>query len=275
MSEDLFANFMSDEPVSTQKNIVGVCDHISSIESNGSILCTECGEEIEKTIVYDKEWRYYGHLDTKHKINPNRCQVRKTDERNIYKDVEGKIFDDSVVAIANNLYLKVTGGKIRRGESRRGIVFACVYHAYHQVGNPRLCDSLAEIFNIQRKTGLKGLKYFKLNIGKDESVPPIQITPVNLVNDIMDSFSATDEQKAEVSRLYELVRNKSSKINRARPQSVASGLTYYWICNNNKKISLKEFVDKIGLSELTIVRTAKEISNIINGKDVIDVSKNE
>ena len=267
MSDDLFANFISDEPTQQTPTKSTVCSHPTSIESNGSVLCTECGEEIEKTVVYDKEWRYYGHLDTRHKINPNRCQVRKTDERSIFKDLEGKIFDDNVVTIANRLYLKVTNGKIRRGESRRGIVFACIYHAYKQTCNPRTCESLTEIFKIQRKTGLKGLKYYRLNIGKDQDQTSTQITPVNLVNDIMDRFSATDEQKAEVSELYDKIKNKSSKINRARPQSVASGLTYYWICNKNKKISLKEFVDKSGLSELTVVRLAKEISNIINGTE--------
>ena len=79
----------------------------------------------------------------------------------------------------------------------------------------------------------------------------------------MDKFSVTEEQKAEVIRLYEFIKNKSSKINRSRPQSVASGLTYYWIFNNKKQISLKEFVEEIGLSELTVARIAKEISTII------------
>lgn len=94
--------------------------------------------------------------------------------------------------------------------------------------------------------------------------PTPQITPVNLVSDIMDKFSATPEQKAEVIHMYDLIKDKSSKINRARPQSVASGLTYYWIRNNRKNITLKEFVEEIGLSELTVARISKEIASIID-----------
>jgi len=278
MSDDLFAEFisdatttssdLSDEGLEEHSNDEDGCKHARSIESGGSLMCMDCGEEIEKTVVYDKEWRYYGHADTKHKTNPNRCQARKVDERNIFKDIEGRIFDDNIVTMANNYYLQVTDGKIHRGESRKGIVFACVYYAYKNSGNPRSCEALAEVFKIQRKTGLKGLKHFCLNIGKDVVHKKAQITPANLVHDIMDKFSATDEQKAEVIELYETIKNRSSKINRSRPQSVASGLTYYWICNNKKQISLKEFVEEIGLSELTVARIAKEISSIIDsGRD--------
>lgn len=267
MSDDeFFADFISDiDTPQSESEVSTTCKHLQAVECGGSRMCVDCGEEIEKTIVYDKEWRYYGHADTKHKTNPNRCQTRKVDERNIFKDVEGKIFDDSIVSMANNYYLQVTDGKIHRGESRKGIVFACIYYAYKNSGNPRSCGALSEIFKIQRKTGLKGLKYFCLNIGKEVVQKKAQITPANLVSEIMDKFSVTEDQKAEVIRLYEIIKNKSSKINRSRPQSVASGLTYYWICTNKKQISLKEFVEEIGLSELTVSRIAKEIAGIIEG----------
>lgn len=267
MAEDLFADFINDEIVDEDEDEAEVdtlCKHERAVENSGSLMCLDCGEEIEKTVVYDKEWRYYGHADTKHRTNPNRCQTRKVDERNIFKDVEGKIFDDSIVSLANTYYLQVTNGKIHRGESRKGIVFACIYYAYKNNGNPRSCESLSEIFKIQRKTGLKGLKHFCLNIGKEIVHKKAQITPANLVCEIMDKFSVTEEQKAEVVRLYTVIKNKSSKINRSRPQSVASGLTYYWICNNKKQISLKEFVEEVGLSELTVARIAKEIASIID-----------
>jgi transcription initiation factor TFIIIB Brf1 subunit/transcription initiation factor TFIIB len=286
--DDPFASFISDDIVDDYVSDVGIpcktleavtdessedehtnkCEHISTIESKGALMCTDCGEEIEKTVSYNKEWRYYGHLDTKHKSNPNRCQARKIDERNIFKDVEEKIFDDSITMIANNFYIQITDGKIHRGESRKGIVFACVYNAYKQAGKPRSCESLSEVFKIQRKTGLNGLKYFQLNIDKKSMQTKPQITPVNLVSDIMDKFSATPEQKAEVINLYELIKDKSSKINRARPQSVASGLTYYWIRNNRKNITLKEFVEEIGLSELTVDRISKEITFIIESNNL-------
>ena len=59
------------------------------------------------------------------------------------------------------------------------------------------------------------------------------------------------------------IKDKSIKINRARPQSIAAGITYYWICQKDKKISISEFMEKVGLSELTITRIAKEITELL------------
>ena len=92
---------------------------------------------------------------------------------------------------------------------------------------------------------------------------------MNLVEEIMDQFDATNEQKQEVKGLYEEIHNKSSKLNRSRPKSVASSLVYYWICKKNINITLKDFTKKVGLSELTITKIAKEISDILNTPEVM------
>ena len=80
----------------------------------------------------------------------------------------------------------------------------------------------------------------------------------------MDKFKATKEQKLEVIDLYKKIKNRSSKINRSRPQSVASALTYFWICYKGLDITLKEFASKTDLSELTIDKLAKEIGNVLD-----------
>lgn len=262
MSEfELFQQFLS-ETVSTESEIQK-CIHEHTSEVSGVVLCVDCGEEIEKNITHEKEWRYYGNSDTKHSSDPNRCQMRKIDDKSIFKDVENMGFSDKIITMANKIYMQVTGGKIHRGNSRKAIVFACIFHAYKLSGKPHACESLIDIFNLDRKTGLRGLKHVNLNIPKESIVHTSHITPANLVDEIMNKFSASDQQKHEVISLYELVKNKSSKINRSRPQSIAAGLTYYWICQNNKNITMREFIEKVNLSELTITRISKEIAGII------------
>ena len=79
----------------------------------------------------------------------------------------------------------------------------------------------------------------------------------------MDKFITTQAQKDEVKKIYQEVKNKSSRLNRSRPQSTSAGIIYYWICLNKKNISMKEYVKKVGLSELTINKIAREISDVL------------
>lgn len=245
------------------------CTHDNIICEKGVNVCVDCGEEIQSKITADKEWRYYGHGDTKHIADPNRVQMRKLEDRSIYKDVENLGFSESIVSKANKIYAQVTQGRIFRGNSRRAIVFACVFHAYKLANHPQSHERLIGIFNLTRKTGLKGLKYVNLYAPKDSKIRTTYITPKNLVEEIMELFSATREQKQEVLELYEKIKNKSSRLNRSRPQSVASGIVFYWICSKGKDITLKEFAKKVSLSELTINKIAKEISEVLETPDIV------
>lgn len=245
------------------------CSHGSVISEKGVGVCVDCGEEIHHRITHDKEWRYYGQSDTKHSSDPNRVQMRKTEERNIFKDVENLGFSESIIAKANKLYAQVTEGKIFRGNHRKAIVFACVFHSYKMSGKPQSHERLIRIFNLSRKTGLRGLKYVNLYAPKDSKIHTTYISAKNLITEIMEKFSATEDQEQEVVDLYEKIKNKSSRLNRSRPQSVASGLVFYWICMKGKEITLRDFARKVILSELTINRIAKEIAEVLDTPDIV------
>jgi transcription initiation factor TFIIIB Brf1 subunit/transcription initiation factor TFIIB len=131
------------------------------------------------------------------------------------------------------------------------------------MGKPQSHEKLMKIFELNKKASLKGFKYVNLNAPKDSLIHTTYITPVNLVEDIMDIFNSTKEQKQEIIHIYEKIKNKSSKINRSRPQSIASALVYFWISYKNIDISIKDFAKKVSLSELTIVKLAREISDIL------------
>lgn len=244
------------------------CPHSNVITEKASSICTDCGEEIRTKISETKEWRYYGSSDTKYSSDPNRVQVRKTNERSIHKDVANMGFSEHIVAQANMIYTKVTPG-ISRGNMRTSIVFACIFNAFKLNNNPQSQEKLMKVFGIGRKACLKGLKYVNLYAPKDLKIHTTYITPVNLLDEIMSNFDATDKQKEEVRQIYKKVENKSSRLNRSRPKSVSSGVVYYWIRKKGKDVSLTEFSEKVSLSELTIVKIAKEIATILKTPDVI------
>ena len=83
------------------------------------------------------------------------------------------------------------------------------------------------------------------------------------IMEIMDKFYATAEQKEEVLELYKCIENKSSLLNRSRPQSVASGIVRYYILQKGKDVPIAVFKAKVNLSELTINRIVKEIERIL------------
>lgn len=240
------------------------CKHDDINEDSGIVTCLNCGKELEKNIFHDKEWRYYGQSDNKKTSDPNRVTLRKIPDKNIYQDVENMGFSDKIVSAANQLYLNVTKDQIFRGSSRKAIIFACIFKIYLINGIAQTHESLINLFDLDKKVGLKGLKYVNLNLSKDSIIHTTFITPVHLIENIMDKFNASDEQKAEVTDLYAKIKNKSSKINRSRPQSVSAGLIWFWICMKGLEINLKEFAQKTGLSELTISKISKEISSILN-----------
>ena len=246
-----------------------ICYHNNIINENGIISCVECGEEIRHSINHEKEWRYYGASDSKRNTDPNRVQIRKVEERNIIKDVENMGFSDTIIGKADELYAQVTKGQIYRGNSRKAIVFACIFHAYKLAGNHQTPENLIKLFGLDRKNGLKGLKIVNVNAPKDSQIHTSYITPEHLVNDIMDKFKASPVQKAEVIELYVKIKNKSSKLNRSRPQSVAAALTYYWILNKNINISIKDFAKKVDLSELTINKNTKEVALVLGTPNLI------
>lgn len=251
------------------ENNYGICYHNNIINENGIISCVECGEEIRHSINHEKEWRYYGASDSKRNTDPNRVQLRKVEERNIVKDVENMGFSDTIIGKADELYKQVTKGQIYRGNSRKAIVFACIFHAYKLAGNHQTPENLIKLFGLDRKNGLKGLKIVNVNAPKDSQIHTSYITPEHLVNDIMDKFKATPTQKSEVIELYVKIKNKSSKLNRSRPQSVAASLTYYWILKKNINISIKDFAKKVDLSELTINKNTKEVALVLGTPNLI------
>lgn len=239
------------------------CSHTSLIQENTFQICEECGMVMQKDIEYEKEWRYYGMTDSKHTSDPNRCHARRVDEKGIYKDVEKLGFSDKIITMANQIYQQVTQGKIFRGNSRKGIIFACVFHSYKMNQTPQSCEHLMEVFHIDRKIALKGLKFVNLNAPKDSEFRKYQIQTEHLIREIMMKFYAKESHVEEILQLYRKIHDKSMLLNRSRPKSVASGLVRYYILQRNANITMEYFRSRVQLSELTINRIVDEITLLL------------
>lgn len=229
------------------------CTHPQSILGVGVYLCRECGIELTKSL---------DAADTKNIIEPTRCYIRKISVRAIEQDLINMNINDNIKDVANDIYTEICKGKVHRGMRRRAIIFAVVFHAYKIVDNPQSCESLIKLFKIKRKDALKGLKYVNENSSKDSPIRARCITPEHLIHEFLCKFKVSEEKTNDIIHLYHSVKDKSSILNRSRPQSVASGVIWYWIKLHNKQINISEFTKKVDLSELTVSKMAKEIARL-------------
>lgn len=239
-----------------------ICKHSEIIEHNGMDVCVECGEQISDYFTAEKEWRYYGDNDNRHSSDPSRCQYRKVPDKGIKNELEKMKFPIEICKYANDLYLKVTNGEIKRSNLRKGIMFACVFNAYIDLDKPQTPDVLQEMFNIDRKNMSKGLTYFHMrNPAKKKSC---YISVEHFIPQIMEKFNAKKEHVDTVLKIYDIIKNSSSIFIRSNPQSVSSSLVFFYLKKIDPEISISNFSNIVNLSEITIQRIVSEIETIVN-----------
>lgn len=242
------------------------CTHVNKVNESGTLLCLDCGLALSTIISYEKDWRYYGSDDTRKSSDPNRCHIRKVEDKSIFKDVEGYRFPEKIVNTANDIYTQVTNGKIYRGKSRKAIIFGCIYQSIKMNGKSHTCDALRVIFGLDRKSILKGLKYVNLKAPKSMNMRSRVPNSTDLVEEYMDKFELTQEERAQILVQFSRIKNRSTMINRSRPQSVASSLIYYFMCKKKgaNNVNMNDFIQKVSLSELTILKIYKEIDRVLS-----------
>jgi transcription initiation factor TFIIIB Brf1 subunit/transcription initiation factor TFIIB len=265
----LFTKIIDDKPSIDIKQVDQLCEHTNILSEQGSMLCGDCGLEINDKETQYKEWKYYGLNDSKHFIDPSSCYIRKTKDKTIYQDVQNMNISDHIKDMANDIYVEVCGEKVHRGARRKAIVFASIFHAYKLDNKPKSCESLIKIFKIQRKDALKGLKFVNDNISKNSPIRTIYITPEHIINEYLRKFSVSEDKRIDIIDLYKFVKGKSETLNRSRPQSVASGVIWYWIKTHQRQVGIKEFIKKVDLSELTVTKMAKEVAKLCGNEGII------
>lgn len=231
------------------------CFHPNTRIEKENEICLDCGEIVSPGTTLN--------TDIKYNADHTRIHFRKLDDKSIFKDVEMMGFNEAVVLKANDMYLNVANNKTYRGSSRKAIIFACIFYSLNTHGDPQSFEKLIKMFGISKKVGSKGIKYVNLFLSKDFDIKTAHMTPITLVREIMTKFQATKEQMNEVEDIFHSVKNRSSMLNRVRPQSMASGLVCYWIKRSKKNIKIKDFMKKIPLSEMTINKIVAEIETVL------------
>lgn len=237
------------------------CTHDTIENIDGVNTCLECGQEIGINRSFEKEWRYYEGSDGAG-ADPSRCHYRKVVEKTISKDVENMGFSKYIIDKSNSLFDEVTKGDIYRGNSRKAIVFACVFEAYKQSGNPKSLEFLQDKFRLQRKVISKGINHVGMNTSKKKKNISVSLSPVDLIEETMNKLEADEKQIKNTMEIYNSIKNRSSLLNRSKPRSISTGVIWFYCVYTKKSITIKELSTISNLSEATIEKIAKEIDRI-------------
>lgn len=246
------------------------CQHERSTTIDGSSVCLTCGEKVEE-ILLDNETRFYGSSDTRYSSDPSRHNKRKNEERSLYTDLEPLGFPQEIIERANDYYKIIIKDKIYRAGNRQSIVFACTYHAYSDVMEPRVPGELAKAFKLDKKGISNGLKTFSKVFRKrpqKKYIDAMDLVP-KLVSDLHIDKTLQKSCIDDMKQIYAFVQSKSKTFNSSNPQSIAAGLVYYYLKLHSVQITRTDFSQVVKLTDITFTKIATDIHKVLgNNMDI-------
>jgi transcription initiation factor TFIIIB Brf1 subunit/transcription initiation factor TFIIB len=245
---------------SESKDAEQECTHENTEQTEEGInVCMDCGLELNIAIDNSPEWRYYKENDTKHSSDPSRCSIRKYEEKSIYRDLEPYSIPREVIDKANDAYTIVTEECILRGNSRKGLIFACVYYSYEELGQRKSPDEIKTLFGINKKTLSGGMKMYNLKIKHKATYT----SPLDFISKIMNKFDSSEQHIQFVTKLFYRIKTQTNFMNRSNPDSIAAALCYFFFKHIKYPISLNEFSKRVGLSDITVHKISKKIAELV------------
>ena len=142
----------------------------------------------------------------------SRCSFKKIPEKGIKNDLLRINISIDIVDIADKYYLDVVKGDIKRSNLRKGIMFACVFQAFKDLGKHQTPDDLQKLFKISRKTMSKGLTYFHTRSNK-KSGDNGYITAEHFIPRVMENFNIKQEHIKSALVLYSQIKDKNRLFN--------------------------------------------------------------
>ncbi len=232
----------------------GGCEHLTTDVCSGGIVCLDCGLVINKLdYSFDKT------------DGNSRCQHRSAQTRGI-DDVflrSGLEIDCKTKDQVDKLYRAVVRREKVRSASRDALVAICYRFHLFKNGDCRPLSDMGKIFGVRRKYLSASLtKYYK--VFPQDRV--LYARPSDLVKRTLDLQGMDHIHLEPIQRMCHLVQNKSKKLNRSTPQSIASAMVFIYMKRHAPQYvtNRKEFARAVFLSEITIDKIVKEIEGLFS-----------
>ena len=252
--------------VSHDQTMDDACDHINFVDEDGIRTCTGCGHVL-KTLNFDAEWRYYGASDTRSTRDPSRCH-RSRDTRSRI----AKVFEDAKMHVAHAIvarceakFQKMSGDETVRGKSYRARVAASYMYVNRQDGIVYSADEVREMFGLNRQDMSEGITLYLAAFPEDRVN---HIRPADLTRRILKKAEIDLVHYPQVFKIARCLERTDLMLNHSTPQAVSAAVTYFYLCmypelKRKTGLTKNRFAAKIGLSEITISKLCKKISEVL------------
>ena len=140
----------------------------------------------------------------------------------------------------------------------------CVYISCKKNGVPKHSKDIAKLCNIDESLVTKGLKKFvEIEKRKKLNINNKQTRPKEFVNIYCNKLNLSDD----VKRLCLILCERTLKLGILKnntPPSIAGGIVYLLIITLNLNVSKVALINIIKISEVTLNKTFKKLSNYTN-----------
>lgn len=243
------------------------CNHLRSIQNSGSVLCIDCGLELQENFINNKDWK-----TTKEDIRQSgHIKDYSKNSFNIFSEIENLGYSNETLEKTHDIYNKITEDKVYRGNMRNAIIICSLFYVIKTTFSDEKQLSISSILKnfgiVNKKCILKGLKIVNLKLSKNNknkyiSVkdliksyliqsfskkkcilnkdkclknvshsinPERNIYPIYCQNCApINSVNLINYQYDFILDIFEKIKNKSDIISRSRPQSITNSIIYYY-----------------------------------------------
>jgi transcription initiation factor TFIIIB Brf1 subunit/transcription initiation factor TFIIB len=199
-----------------------------------------------KSIIEMEEWHEPSNVEERRKIRVE--NIFKIYKENL--DMPNEVFQKSI-EMCNNAFDK----KLHLKYSIENVIASSIYISYRIFGIPKTLREISNVRQTNRKTIFKCseilIREFKLKI-------PI-ISKNKYIDEIASKFDFNIEEIEKANEMLEKI--KDAEYFKSKDPVVLISSILYII--SNEKYTIKEFVERIGISDLALINTIKDIKNYL------------
>jgi transcription initiation factor TFIIIB Brf1 subunit/transcription initiation factor TFIIB len=193
---------------------------------------------------------------------------RKSSYQSVFDNIVGShLFDNLTIDSANLLFTKVydpkNPRKLKRGNSRKCVAFACMYYACIMHGHPYTMDELCTLLNVARKQATTGIKFFTFHIPDDMRYVLKSDDDIYTLKQLMRDHHIAESEQRMVEHLYSYIKLHTNICARSRSRSIILTILLIVFEFTQEVVDKKVYIDRVKMSELTIGKIYKVVKQII------------